>query len=203
MHEVYKVEYRGCVIKAYYDQDASHTNPIDKMKYDDTFIWAVWERNSIFSDRDYRPVDDPSEMPDWAEENGYELFPLFKYEHSGVAYSIAPFSCRWDSGQVGYLAIKKSAFTSPEAKPLQEYAEQFVKTAGAWCNGEVYGYTAYTEDGEDIDSCWGFIGDDGYSWRNEDCYMIQQAKENIDYYLKEQAEIPYKYQEDADAAMNG
>lgn len=196
MDTVYTIEYRGCVIKVYYDTDASHCDPIDKMKHDDTFIWAVWERFSIFSHRDYRPVDEPSEMPEWAEENGYELFPLYKYEHSGVAYNITGFSCPWDSGQVGYVALKKSAFENLD-KPLMEYAKQFVEVASAWCTGEVYGYVAETEGGEDIDSCWGFIEPDC----DEDCYMIQQAKENIDYYLKKQAEIPYKYQEVADKAM--
>jgi hypothetical protein len=31
------------------------------------------------------------------------VLPLYLYDHSGLTISTSPFSCRWDSGQVGYI----------------------------------------------------------------------------------------------------
>lgn len=58
----------------------------------------------------------------------------------------------------GYItreAVETAGITDPLAAlnaELNEYA--------AWCNGEVYGYTVTAPDGEEIDSCWGYYGDD-------------------------------------------
>lgn len=45
------------------------------------------------------------------------------------------------------------------------YARQCAKgefeTFKAWADGEVYGYVVKDEDGEVVDSCWGYYGDDG------------------------------------------
>lgn len=32
---------------------------------------------------------------------------VYKYEHGNVAYSASPFSCRFDSGQIGWLGVHK------------------------------------------------------------------------------------------------
>ncbi|ASR77193.1 hypothetical protein KIV66_gp86 [Mycobacterium phage MyraDee] len=49
----------------------------------------------------------------------------------------------------------------------------------SWARGEVYGYTVQGPDGEHVDSCWGFIGDDSQD------YMIEQARDHIDWDAKE------------------
>ena len=33
--------------------------------------------------------------------------PIYMYEHSGIALSTKPFSCRWDSGQIGFIFVSK------------------------------------------------------------------------------------------------
>lgn len=33
------------------------------------------------------------------------ILPLYLYDHSGITMSTAPFSCPWDSGQVGYIYV--------------------------------------------------------------------------------------------------
>lgn len=187
------IKYRKHTITTHYDQDA--TCPLDDEG--DDIIWAVWERNSIFSDRKYRPVDEPSEMKEWAEQNCYALFPLYKYEHSGVAYSISnagyPFNCQWDAGQVGYVALKESEFAEDT---LYKSAALFAKVMGQWCNGECYGYQSFDEKGEDVGSCWGFIGDD-YD------RMVNEAKEEIDANIKYLNEtLPRQYHDAAQAALD-
>jgi hypothetical protein len=34
-----------------------------------------------------------------------------------------------------------------------------VKTFNQWLNGECYGYQLEDEEGNETDSCWGYIGD--------------------------------------------
>lgn len=36
------------------------------------------------------------------------ITPVYMYDHSGISLSNTPFSCPWDSGQVGYALIRKS-----------------------------------------------------------------------------------------------
>jgi hypothetical protein len=35
------------------------------------------------------------------------ILPLYLYDHSGITMKTTPFSCRWDSGQVGFVYISK------------------------------------------------------------------------------------------------
>jgi hypothetical protein len=36
------------------------------------------------------------------------VLPIYKFEHGGVAFSAGSFSCPWDSGFVGYIALSKA-----------------------------------------------------------------------------------------------
>lgn len=36
------------------------------------------------------------------------VFSLYMYDHSGAAFSLAPFGERWDSGLLGYICISKN-----------------------------------------------------------------------------------------------
>ena len=33
------------------------------------------------------------------------ILPVYMYDHSGLAFSTAPFSCPWDSGRVGFIFL--------------------------------------------------------------------------------------------------
>lgn len=41
------------------------------------------------------------------EENPAVILPLYMYEHSGISISTSPFSCPWDSGQIGFVLVSK------------------------------------------------------------------------------------------------
>ncbi len=40
----------------------------------------------------------------------YVILPLYLYDHSGITMSTGAFSCRWDSGQVGWIYAEKKKF---------------------------------------------------------------------------------------------
>lgn len=53
-----------------------------------------------------------------------------------------------------------------------------IETWNDYLSGQVYGFQVYKDD-EQIDSCYGFYGDEGMK------YAISEAKNIIDYNIKE------------------
>jgi hypothetical protein len=104
------------------------------------------------------------------EEFGAEiLLPLYLYDHGGLTMRTSPFSCPWDSGQVGFIyttreRVLKDYNKKRLTKSLREKAEASlrteVETYDQFLRGEVYGFVIEDEDGEHVDSCWGFFGED-------------------------------------------
>ncbi len=74
-----------------------------------------------------------------AAGNGFS-FPIYRYEHGGIAYSLAPFSCPWDSGIAGYITCDAETYEEAE-KECAARINEFTQ----WVNGSVYCVT----DGED------------------------------------------------------
>ncbi len=123
--------------------------------------------------------------------------PVFMYSHSGVTIATKPFSCPWDSGQIGFIMADKEAirnnFMSKRVtakmmetalKVLQGEVEEYDK----YLTGDVWGYVIKDEAGEVVDSCWGFYGRE---------YAEQEGKAAL------KAEKKYKAKEEAkiDACM--
>jgi hypothetical protein len=95
--------------------------------------------------------------------------PLYLYDHGGTTISTSPFSCKWDSGQVGYIyaskdSIRKEFGVKRLTKGVLERAykvmEGEVRVYDQYLTGDVYGFIIKGEDGETEDSCWGFYGSD-------------------------------------------
>lgn len=95
------------------------------------------------------------------------ILPLFIYDHSGIAMNTTGFHCPWDSGQVGWIYTKKDdvaqAFLEERySGALQEKAEALligdVEYYNSFLQGECYGFIL-EKCGEEVDSCWGFMGD--------------------------------------------
>lgn len=105
-----------------------------------------------------------------AHEPEWIVLPLFLYDHSGTVYRASlegnPFSCPWDSGRVGIIALKRSEFAEAGEVDFPEKwlerANAICATYTAWANGECYGYVIEDADDEEVEdgSCWGFIGHD-------------------------------------------
>lgn len=88
-------------------------------------------------------------------EKHYYILPLYLYEHSGMTMSTSPFSCGWDSGQVGWIYAEKKGceYTDP-IKGLKSEVE----TYDLYLRGEVYVYDIADDNGNILDSCSGFFG---------------------------------------------
>lgn len=125
-------------------------------------------------------ADFEKDMADAGDKAEWVAFPLFMYDHSGTIYKASeggnPFSCQWDSGRIGIIALKKSEFYGPDhaehGKPYIETANGICDNYTEWANGEIYGYVVEDETGEQLDSCWGFIG----TW---DSYVLEQGRDML------------------------
>ena len=103
------------------------------------------------------------------EENPAVILPLYMYDPSGISISTSPFSCRWDSRQIGFILVsKKKALeefggkivTKKLKERLEKILEGEVETYTQYVEGEVYGFVIEDEYGEHVDSCYGFFGSD-------------------------------------------
>lgn len=106
----------------------------------------------------------------------WAVFPLYMFDHGNTVYECSengnPFSCPWDSGRVGIIALKKSDVGDPKTyKPYLAQAQQTCAIYTAWANGEVYGYVVDNAEGDNVDSCWGYIETDG-----ADGYVYEEGK---------------------------
>ena len=105
----------------------------------------------------------PELLDDEDERAACWEFPLYMYAHSGVALSLSrgyPFNCPWDSGQVGFVRVHKTKVGFETEEEARKAAESHVECWNQYLSGDVWGYVIEDEDGEHVDSCWGFYGED-------------------------------------------
>lgn len=105
------------------------------------------------------------------------VLPLYLYDHSGITMSTSPFSCRWDSGQVGFIyvthaEIRKCFGVKRVTKELKDkvrgYLEAEVETYDQYLIGDIYGYDIVKQlecslghiHEEHESGCGGFFGTD-------------------------------------------
>lgn len=175
------IEYQGHTIEIM--QDENPVNPITE--WDANVEFCCWHsrydlgNSKRFGDR-LGTVEDCQE---YAKKTNSILYPLFMYDHSGIALSLGreyPFNCRWDSGQLGYILIDrdwlkeyfgKKYFTKKIRTRMLLAAENNVKLYNDYLSGAVYGYNVESTG----DSCWGF-----YGYNHEESGLLECARDAID-----------------------
>jgi len=128
-------------------------------------------------------------------QNQLVVLPLYLYDHSRITTSTKPFPCPWDSGQVGWIYAThqqiKNKYNVEELTPaILEKANQVliseVETYDEYLHGDVWGYIIKNQDGEYLDSCWGFYGD-------PQKYCLEEAKRAAD--CQEKHKFPLLFQQ--------
>lgn len=147
----------GVTLKIIADPDSE--SPISEEE--DAVIFAVYHNRRINPAAAHGLGDAEAGKAFEAEHAGegsaYAVFPLFAYEHGNILYKVAesnPFACQWDSGRIGFIALKREDF----GPYLLKYAQGIAKSYTDWTNGNVWGYVVEDAEGDTLDSCWGFIG---------------------------------------------
>lgn len=154
----------------------------------DQFFYELAEK--FIGDTDKVDEMDDYEIREYVaslEDEGKQLImlPLFLYDHSGLTISTTPFSCPWDSGQIGYIyttfdRIKEfynifDADGMPEGDmkdildDVKKHLISEVKTYDCYLRGDVYEYILFKKvkcitcghiEYETVDSCCGFYSMD-------------------------------------------
>jgi hypothetical protein len=160
---VYEEAYQGHAIKIYHDPDSE--SPRDWCNLGTLICWHrryrlgdshQFESPEVFL-RDLADVSDKSELSmdqlrDRAERKAV-ILPVFLFDHSGLAMNTIGFHCPWDSGQVGYV------YVTLEVVRTEFGVKRVTKALRAKAEDILRGEIVIEQDGEEIDACWGFVGD--------------------------------------------
>ena len=181
-------EHKGLTVEIIYDEDAQ--NPRDKDWADnlDTMVCFHGKYNLGDEGHGYKHQDfNELEAQIIKDHNPVVIKPLYLYDHSGITIATTPFSCRWDSGQVGFIFISRKAALDNWSKNkktsnkslvprVNKYINASVKEYDDYLRGECFGYSVKKGE-EELDSCWGFIGRE---------YCIEEAKSIADHYAEKE-----------------
>ena len=145
-------------------QDPYPENP--REAFDNLGTMVCWHRRYKLGDE--QPTCNPTEFWDELDRGDHIILPLYLLDHSGITISTEPFSCPWDSGQVGWIYMpistaRENWSSLPEGE-LHEAAERCLRAEveeyDAYLRGDAWGYTIEDEHGDEIESCWGFLGEE-------------------------------------------
>lgn len=181
LEDVHTEEYKGMTITIHQDDDAMSP---DEWADDNAFLVHYHRdfylsRDSVITEDDARAWYQGEEIEQVTE---YWIFPVAAYIHGGVALALGngrgfPDYC-WDVCHCGLVLLAREEWADEAA--ARKYAEAKIQEWNYYLSGQVYGYVVEDQDGEHIDSCWGFIGeydDDEYS-------ALTEARSAVDYHTK-------------------
>lgn len=183
MHDtlIEKEEYKGYRVELHSDFDP--LNP--REDYDNFGTMVFFHRRYDLGDKHSHSIEDLQEI---VKSGDYFTLPVYMYDHSGITISTGRFSCPWDSGQLGHIIVSKDKareeFPNLEGAELEEKVYNLlqgeVETYDHYLTGSVYGFVVKDMTGEEVESCWGFLGDSDY--------CVQEAKSIVDYLVKKNQE---------------
>lgn len=140
---------RRLVVRIEYDD-----SPEDPCKWDVFRVHSFNRRHNSFTDPDDLGL---RSLGFRRKLECHTAFMLDYFEHGDGQWSLhgEGMQCQWDTARfAGVLVIENPKDISPDRRV--EAARGFLETYTNWCNGHVFGYSIETEDGDDVDSCWGF-----------------------------------------------
>ncbi len=180
-HEPYnKIEHRDYVISIFCDE-----NPESPREWDNLGTMYTAHRHYCPE----KELDDHFNINDMFKSRWefrekflrtHIALPVYMLDHSGQRVSTRPFSCPWDSGLFGIIAVEvekvKQAqgwkiLTKARRKSIEEHLQGEVETYDSYLRGDVYGFevTPRGDDQNIIDSCWGYYGSDGLKEIESEC----------------------------------
>lgn len=102
--------------------------------------------------------------------------PVYMYSHSGERFSTTPFSCRWDSGQIGIIACSKEEVRN--WYQVKRVTKKVLAKAVAALNSEVETLDQYA-NGE-VYSVWCFVGHNISQYKTfAELYENAEDRDNI------------------------
>ena len=183
------VEFKGFHINIWYDP-----HPIDpRAEFDNLGTVVCWHTKYDLGDK--HSFETPNKFLKIINRSKIVMLPIYMYDHSGITIRTYPFSCPWDSGQVGWIyADRKKCreefgwklMTKARIGLIETILKNEVEVLDNYLTGWVFGYTIEPiDESSDLvcqDSCWGFFGD------GDIVLAIAEAKLSINCVLEENHE---------------
>jgi len=183
---IYSCQYKDFQIDIYHDED-----PINPREFENLSKMIFFHKKYNLGDK-HNYIS--NNYNSWEElKNDIKdvaiIKPVYMYDHSGITISLNKFSCPFDSGQIGYVVVKKEdiykffdikRISKELLKKVEEMIEEEIKLYDFYLRGMVYRYSikkdSFAKGEEEIESCYGFYGFEG----GEESYVVKTAKEVID-----------------------
>lgn len=161
MEDIECVEHNGFKIRIVPDDD-----PMNPREWDNLGIMNCWHRRYNLGDKHKYDADGFQDFLDDPNNEIRAYLPLYMYDHSGITIRTTPFSCGFDSGQVGFIYTTdnrvKNMFgtTVPSKEQLLEGLVAEVKEYDKYISGGYVGFIVEDCEGNQVESCWGFSDKD-------------------------------------------
>lgn len=173
MEVIKTVKLDGETLRIVYDPDA--TSPREWDNLGTLYAWGEYKHLGDEHDHDF---EYPGDLIASGIHKGGILIPVYIFVHGNITLSTTPFGCTFDSGKLGYYFMSKEKIiheygVEHDREKVRSYMENEIKTYDSFLQGNTYGYTIHKDavcgscahnEPEEMDSCYGFIGDD---WANE------------------------------------
>lgn len=155
------------------EQDTHAESP---REWDNVGTLATFHNRYDFNESEF----DSYEAKMLTEDTDYLTLPVYMYDHGGLSVSTKPFSCRWDSGQLGIIYVSKEKARKEwgdisEEKAF-EYLDGEVKAWNSYLAGEAHCWRIEDEDGFVIDACGGYIGCEDYAKSEGEAALARETK---------------------------
>ncbi len=183
----YEEKYKGFNIKIYQDEDYSASDDKDENRFLVGYHRSFWVEppKDLFSKEEliaYFKKDKAGY--DATLFKKYHVFALEAYIHSGVRLALANegnFPDRqWDVSLVGAVLLAKEEWkTKAKAK---KSAQSFIEYWNDVMSGNVWGYRVEDEEDNEVESCWGYVGD--YDGKDG---MLDEVKSIVDHLAVDKA----------------
>ena len=130
--------------------------------------YNLGDKNHGYSKDEYGNWDE-LEKAIWEEEDPVVVLPLYLYDHSGITIKTSPFSSSWDSGKIGFIFARKKdvkemllieTIVGAAEKRVTDILKGEVETYDQYLRGDIYGFVIEDKDGNELEACGGFYGDD-------------------------------------------
>lgn len=122
------------------------------------------------------------------EEGAAVILPLYLYDHGDITMSTKPFSCRFDSGQVGFIyataadindvLFAPGATQEERVEKARKNLEIEVEIYDNYLRGDVHGWQVVDADGNHVDGCFGYYGDGGRDLAEQEMRRAMEALVN-------------------------
>lgn len=142
--------------------DDSPENPRD---FENQTIMVFYHRRyhvpneAKFNFDDYNSLDEAERGLKRSLKKVRFISRVYMYDHGGTAYSLTPFSCRFDSGCLGFIVITADSLFDKKRRSQKQYeeiAKSELKMYSNFVNGEVYCVTIKDENGDVVTGCSGY-----------------------------------------------